>query len=69
MPYGSITRLVHEHEFGFLRDDAGLDWFFRAEGVRTGRLTDVWVDERVGFSPEWTPSGPRAVDIHLEQID
>lgn len=66
MLYGSITRLVPEHGFGFLRDESGLDWFFLEAGVRTGRLADVWVDERVGFSSEWASSGPRAIDIHLE---
>ena len=28
-----------------------------------------WVRERVAFSPEWTPSGPRATDIHHEQSE
>jgi cold shock CspA family protein len=68
MPYGEITRLIPEHGFGFLRDDSGLDWFFVVAGVR-GRPGDLWVDERVGFSAEWTPSGPRAVDVHPEVID
>ena len=26
-----------------------------------------WIDELVMFSYEWTPKGPRATDIHLEQ--
>lgn len=69
MPYGSITRLVPEHGFGFLRDNSGLDWFFLAGGVRNGGLEDVWIDQRVGFTAEWTPAGPRATDIHSEQGD
>lgn len=65
MPYGEITRLVLEHGYGFLRDDSGLDWFFVGAGVR-GRTADLRVEQRVGFSAEWTASGPQAVDIHPE---
>ena len=63
MPHGHITRLVPEHGFGFLVDDAGMDWFFVREGVRGGTFDGIWLDERVGFSPEWTPNGPRATSI------
>jgi len=69
MPYGHITRLVPEHGFGFLVDDAGLDWFFVHGGVRDGAFDALWYDERVGFTYEWTPKGPRAADIHFEQLD
>ncbi len=67
MPYGRIARLVPEHGFGFLVDDAGLDWFFLRDGVRDARFDHLRLDERVGFSSEWTASGPRAVDIHFNQ--
>ena len=69
MPYGHITRLEPELGFGWLVDDAGLDWFFVREGVREGQMDRLWLDERVGFSYEWTPKGPRASDIHFEQLD
>lgn len=67
--YGDITRLETDRGFGFIRDDAGMDWFFVADGVRGGRLASVWVGERVGFVAESAPSGPRATDIHHEQLD
>ena len=67
--YGHITRTVPEHGFGFLVDDNGLEWFFVTDGLRDGSFDRIWVDERVGFSAEWTPKGPRAVDIHFEQLD
>jgi cold shock CspA family protein len=67
MPHGNIRRLVPEHGFGFLHDDAGLDWFFVREGVRGGGFDRIWLDERVVFSSEWTARGPRATDIHFEQ--
>jgi cold shock CspA family protein len=69
MPYGTVTRLVPEHGFGFIVDDAGMDWFFVGSGVRDGAFDALWVDERVAFSSEWTSQGPRAVDIHHEQLD
>ena len=65
MPYGHITRLVFAHHFGFLVDDAGMDWFFVEGGVRSGRLDALRVEDRVAFSSEWTAGGPRAADVHL----
>ena len=69
MPYGHITRLEPQLGFGFLVDDAGMDWFFVRDGVRGGAFDDIWLEERVGFLPEWTTSGPRATDVHFEQLD
>lgn len=69
MPYGLITRLERRFGYGFLVDDSGMDWFFVREGVRGAAFDEIWVDERVGFSSEWTASGPRAIDIHFEQSD
>ena len=69
MPYGSIVRIEAKQGFGFIRDDGGMDWFFVADDVRGGRFENIWVGERVGFTPEATPKGPRAADIHHEQLD
>jgi cold shock CspA family protein len=67
--YGNITRLEPRYGYGFLVDDAGLDWFFVRESVRDPGFDKLWIHERVGFAEEWTPTGPRAVDIHFEQLD
>lgn len=69
MPYGTVTRLVPEHGFGFIVDDAGLDWFFVESGIRGSSFGELWLNERVGFASESTPRGPRAIDIHHEQVD
>lgn len=69
MPYGQITRLEPAHGFGFIVDDAGLEWFFKRDGVRDDGFDRLWLDERVGFSSESTAHGPLAVDIHFEQLD
>jgi cold shock CspA family protein len=66
MPHGHIVRLVPEYGFGFLVDDSGLDWFFVRAGIRGDDFGNIWLDERVLFSPEWTAKGPRATDIHFE---
>ncbi|MCC7124145.1 MAG: cold shock domain-containing protein [Acidobacteria bacterium] len=67
--YGSITRLEPGHGFGFIKDDGGMDWFFVREDVRGERFENIWIGERVGFVIEKTKSGPRAADVHHEQVD
>jgi cold shock CspA family protein len=52
--------------FGWLVDDAGMDWFFVRGGVRGGRFEQLARGERVTFDFESTPKGPRAADIALE---
>jgi cold shock CspA family protein len=66
MPVGVIRRLVPEHGFGFLEDDAGMDWFFVRDGVRDGAFEALRPEARVAFSAEWTIKGPRAADIRPE---
>jgi cold shock CspA family protein len=66
MLHGHITRLEPELGFGWLVDDAGMDWFFVRAGVRGSRFARLTKGERVTFDSESTPSGPRASDIALE---
>lgn len=66
MLHGHITRLEPALGFGWLVDDAGVDWFFVRDGVRGGRLERLTRGERVTFDFESTPKGPRASDIALE---
>jgi cold shock CspA family protein len=66
MPHGYITRVEPALGFGFLMDDAGLDWFFLAEGVRGRAIDRLHVNDRVVFDFESTPRGPRAADIAFE---
>jgi cold shock CspA family protein len=63
---GEVVRLEPTRGFGFIRDDQEGDWFFVASGVRDGGLESLRVGERVAFSEEWTPNGPRATDIRDE---
>lgn len=66
---GEVVRLEPAHGFGFILDDQQMEWFFVASGVRAGGLGALWVGERVGFSQERTPNGPRASDVHHESVE
>lgn len=66
MPHGEITRVEPALGFGWLMDDAGLDWFFVRDGVRGGAIERLRPKDRVVFHFESTPKGPRAADIALE---
>jgi cold shock CspA family protein len=66
MPYGYITRVEPALGFGWIRDDAGMDWFFLREGVRHDAIVGLHRHDRVVFDVESTPTGPRARDIALQ---
>jgi cold shock CspA family protein len=67
MLHGTLTRIEPGLGFGWIVDDAGVDWFFVREGVRGGAIQRLLPNERVTFSYEWTPKGPRAIDVALER--
>lgn len=72
MPHGRISRIEPDLGFGWIEDDAGMDWFFVSEGVHESMRERMRVDERVKFVHEWTPSGPRAsaiVSEHPQQAE
>ena len=66
MPHGHITRVEPALGFGWIIDDAGMDWFFVREGVRHGAIERLHPKDRVIFDMESTPKGPRAADVTLE---
>ena len=66
MPHGTVKRIELARGFGFIVDDAGLDWFFVRQDVRGGNLETLAVDERVTFTFGWSSTGPRATDIDSE---
>ena len=66
MLHGYIRRVEPALGFGWIMDDAGLDWFFLREGVRGSAIDRLHADDRVTFDFEPTPKGPRATDIALE---
>jgi cold shock CspA family protein len=66
MPHGHIRRVEPGLGFGWIMDDAGMDWFFVRDGVRGGAIERLAPNDRVVFDFETTPRGPRAADIALE---
>jgi CspA family cold shock protein len=66
MAKGSITRIVADKAFGFIRDDAGgAEYFFHRSAVEDGRFAALSVGDRVTFEPGNGPKGPRAEDVAL----
>ena len=66
MLHGYVRRVEPALGFGWIIDDAGVDWFFVREGVRGGAIDRLRANGRVVFDFEATPKGPRAADIRLE---
>jgi cold shock CspA family protein len=62
MPRGTIKRLVRNSGFGFIRDDAGQEWFFPKRSVEGG-FEQLNEGQRVSFDEEPSATGPRADNI------
>jgi CspA family cold shock protein len=66
MPQGTIKRLVRDRGFGFVRDEAGQEWFFHRSSVANGAFDQLNEGQRVSFDEEPSNKGPRASNIRLE---
>ena len=62
MPRGTIKRLVRNSGFGFIRDDAGQEWFFPKRSVEGG-FEQLNEGQRVSFDEEPSVTGPRADNV------
>jgi CspA family cold shock protein len=65
MPSGTIKRLVRDRGFGFIRDDAGQEWFFHRSSVE-GSFEQLTEGQRVNFDEEPSAKGPRAGNVRGE---
>ena len=65
MPRGTIKRLVHDRGFGFIRDDAGQEWFFHRSSV-AGNFDQLTEGQHVTFDEEPSAKGPRATNVRGE---
>lgn len=63
MASGSIKRLAREKGFGFIRDDAGQEWFFHRSSVQGASFEDLEEGQRVSFDEEQSAKGPRAGNV------
>jgi CspA family cold shock protein len=61
---GTITRLIVEKGFGFIRgDEARTEYFFYRSGVRDTMFALLVEGQRVEFTPEASTKGPRAAEV------
>jgi CspA family cold shock protein len=65
MAGGVIKRLVRDRGFGFIRDDAGQEWFFHRSSVQ-GNFDELSEGQRVSFDEEPSAKGPRAGNVRSE---
>jgi cold shock protein len=65
MPNGTIARLLIDKGFGFIRDESGVEHFFHRSAVRSAVFELLREGQRVEFSSEDSPKGPRAGEVRL----
>ncbi len=62
---GTITKIVRDRGFGFIRDAEGQEYFFHQSTVRDTPFTDLTEGATVEFDAVNTPKGPRAELVRL----
>ena len=65
MPNGTIARLLIDKGFGFIRDESGVEHFFHRSSVRQTVFELLREGQRVEFTTEESPKGPRAAEVRL----
>lgn len=65
MPNGTIARLLIDKGFGFIRDENGVEHFFHRSSVRNHVFELLREGQRVDFTVEESPKGPRAAEVRL----
>ncbi len=64
---GTITKIVPDRGFGFIRDAEGREYFFHRSAVRDTPFTDLTEGGTVEFDAVNTPKGPRAELVRLKR--
>jgi cold shock CspA family protein len=68
MSEGTVSHVVLQRGFGFIRQTAGPDLFFHCHDVCDDlAFDDQLVERRVAFNVQSTPKGLRAVDVTAEK--
>jgi CspA family cold shock protein len=65
MQNGTIARLLIDKGFGFIRDEGGTEHFFHRSSVRGAVFELLREGQRVEFTTEESPKGPRAGEVRL----
>jgi len=63
MPTGTIARLLIDKGFGFIKDEAGKEYFFHQSAVYGEGLKDLREGDSVEFDVGEGPKGPRAENV------
>ena len=63
MAAGTITRLVRDKGFGFIRDSAGREYFFHRSSLRGGSFETLREGQTGDFEVGQSDRGPRAEDV------
>jgi CspA family cold shock protein len=62
---GVITRLIADKGFGFIRGGDGVERVFHRSVVKAHRFEHLKEGQRVEFTDEAGPKGPRATDVRV----
>jgi CspA family cold shock protein len=62
---GTITRLMTDKGFGFIKGTDGKEYFFHQSALVGARLYQVREGQSVTFEPGQGPKGPRAENVNL----
>ena len=60
---GKIRTLRGDKGFGFIKDDAGQDYFFHQSAVQGESISDLREGDSVEFEVGQGPKGPRAESV------
>jgi cold shock CspA family protein len=64
---GDVVKIDLHRGFGFIRTEAGIEYFFHATAVdTTGGIDGLQIGDAVTFRAESTAKGPRALQVRLE---
>ena len=65
MPSGTIVRLLTDKGFGFVSDEGGVEHFFHMSAVKDAVFETLTEGQRVEFTVEASPKGPRASEVRV----
>ncbi|HEX4935428.1 MAG TPA: cold shock domain-containing protein [Gemmatimonadaceae bacterium] len=61
---GTIKKITRDREYGFIRAEDGVDYFFHQNELHGGLVfKDIHEGDAVKFEPTQAERGPRATDI------
>ena len=65
MASGTIVRILTDKGFGFISDEGGVEHFFHMSAVKDAVFETLTEGQRVEFTVELSPKGPRAGEVRV----